>query len=427
MTRAELNHGTELPTRFIDSSLASRAEFEASLRLPDDERRAIESSAARRAQAERALNAAVRQPVAREGKDREEETRLEDECRYGCRIDASEQSGPSPAQLIGLPPELLHAILSQSDCVIGICSVAMACKILHEAIGTPSILRELASVAMLAEYNSLLGLAYNSATWHPLKHQCRHISLCPTIPSSNRYERRPCQRPYTLSVDVMQLDVDGSGDGRRCWVGRVHFVETPSAAREGYQVLCYQLRGAYEGDDAFCKWVLLRWPSKCVTPECFLPSICDEIEAAVVHRLVGGVARPCTTLLDDPCPLHASLLDWQRRKQALDAAGMPIYPSVRTSHPEETAVVTKGTSGRFYVETVELWHGMACRSSRIWSYTVSNDSGYDPTMFRDAVATGGLGRQADLLAIGSSTCDGDDREEPHLWVHHLHSLVSRPQ
>ena len=278
-------------------------------------------------------------------------------------------------QLEGLPLELLRSCLSRSDAK-GLCSVASASRGLRStlAVGHPSVLAELASPVINAELQALLGRIYDAASW-----------------LSSRSGIRRSSDGKSLFIDVENLR-----PGRDCWVRRVEFVETEATRRDGVHVLCYMLQRAYQGRDiSGSRWVLVKWPCRCVTSESMLPSIEGELR----------VTEPTGQQV-------AMLYDWLHRERAAIEAGCAtsaLRPSVRTSWAEEVTV-------QVAEEVTTLWHRQEC----VWTEHQYAQQ-HDPTTWRNAVTVGGLGGSADLLAVGSST--SADREEPELTVYHVAALL----
>ena len=292
-------------------------------------------------------------------------------------------------RLDDLPSELLQAVMSHCDSK-GLCSPAATNACLHRALAP--VVDELAASAVEAELHALLGGAYDTASW------CKPASRCVTYSDGSG---NPCQcreGGKSLYIDVEHLIYNGGTrqrvwrPGHLCWVRRVEFVTTEATRRDGVQVLCYMLERAYGGNDIDgCQWVLVKWPCRCVTSERFVASITDEIR----------VAAPTDRQLDK---LH----DWQRREQAASLAGHWARPSLRTSWDDVSVDVDD--------DVVEVWH---C-SQQVWQNRLS---GHDPSTWDEAVTVGEIGDRTDLLAKGSSTCDGDQREEPWLTVYHLPALL----
>lgn len=187
------------------------------------------------------------------------------------------------------------------------------------AVGDPSVFDELASPAINADLHALLGYIYDSASWHSAP---SHVQR-----SSNG---------KSLLIDVERL----CWLGRDCWVRRVEFVETEATRRDGVHVLCYMLQRAYQGRDiSGSRWVLVKWPCRCITSESMLPLIRGEVR----------VAEPTEQQ-------EAMLYDWLHRERAVIEAGhatSALRPSVRTSWAEEVKASR-------VEEVTTLWHRQEC-------------------------------------------------------------------
>jgi hypothetical protein len=208
---------------------------------------------------------------------------------------------------------------------------------------------------------------------------------------------------------VLNLSVEYlCGSYRSHDVRRVEWLESPATHRDGMICLCYQMERSYQGDDAgkYGHWFLLRLPKRCVSAkEGILPSAVDAIEVCnPTDEFQRALREWCC-----PTPSRA------------DGGGEKATPpSVRTAWGPLVTVERNERGGV----------ALAYRGSRVWGdalWEPSWNNGYgrgNEKICQHAVAVGGVEEGGPhLLAVGSSDCDGDGREEPELDIYCIPTLM----